>query len=261
MAVNELKLTADISARLRKRFRGTAADAVTSCTGISCDVCGDVCPARALKQARARSPKLRAVMRGTAKTPLLFVRYVSNSQQFRNGDLKQAKIATIEKAIRRSLDRLNNSNVTAVFVVGAVHDGNLWCLAVRAVVSGIDKPTLGNALSGGYFKIQGYSDLGMVIQRVVLESLAPVDVLDSVLEDKMVRGEYYAWGLNFKPGARTFFYGLDRYLNRLSKKARPLQSPKPKRKRPYPRWLTPYQFGNHPQDCRCHACGGPGRYS
>jgi hypothetical protein len=31
---------------------------------------------------------------------------------------------------------------------------------------------------------------------------------------------------------------------------------KPRKKRPYPYWLKPYQFGSHAMNCHCYRCMG-----
>ena len=59
---------------------------------------------------------------------------------------------------------------------------------------------------------------------------------------KAERTEYYQGVLDLEPGARLIRYGCDRYFNVLKKQPRLIKAKVPK-KRPYPWWLEPYQFG------------------
>jgi len=69
--------------------------------------------------------------------------------------------------------------------------------------------------------------------------------LSSSSAKKVHRTECYKWLLNLSKGARLIRYGCDRNFNRLKKQPRTIKI-KPKKRRPYPHWLVPFQYGNRP---------------
>jgi hypothetical protein len=107
--------------------------------------------------------------------------------------------------------------------------------------------------------------IGQAVNQVFERSVhAWQDILQLIPDVSPVQrphqAEYYTWLLGLPVNARIIRYGCDRYFNKLQKqpRSRPFRS-QVRRRRPYPHWLTPFMFGNHPPDCLCQACGGPGK--
>jgi hypothetical protein len=69
---------------------------------------------------------------------------------------------------------------------------------------------------------------------------------------------YYRWRLTlpYSPyGACLIRHGCNQHFNALKKALRTIR-PKVRKKHPYPWWLLPRMYGNHPEYCTCRACMG-----
>jgi hypothetical protein len=181
------------------------------------------------------------------------------------GELSGASHAAIEKYLRRAFDKLRQPEIVAVGVIDAWYGWQQWELGAEFLVAGPSKSELFDAFSKGVtLQIEKVSDAGEAARAVLVAGhraklLPPYDTLEQAPTPRR-RGEYYAWLASCTAGSRLFRYGCDRYFNALKKTVRPPVA-KPKKGHPYPWWLENYMFGNHPLDCLCVACGGPGTYS
>jgi hypothetical protein len=181
-------------------------------------------------------------------------------------ELNRASIEAANKLNRRALDRLYRPNIIAVgsfkAAVAPEDYGKLWICEIHQIVAGdVSKEELERAFETKNFSAEFQSlrvteieNLGQAIHAVLSYDLQgwqhPFNELAAWRAKKAQREEFYCWLLDLKRDARLIRYGCDRYFNKLTNK-KP-KSPKPRKPRPYPRWLEPYMYygrsdqGDHP---------------
>jgi len=200
------------------------------------------------------------------------------------GELATVSIGAIKKLNRRALDSLYNPGLVAVGTIMVYlqrfNESANWVTGIQQIVVGATRGELKQAFtigaSGELFnitcRIGEVTNLGQAIstalrRRLVLgkrrettvnpdewRSVGPADMV-SPWPNENEWSEYYAWLAGLPVNARLTRYGCDRHFNQLAKQPRPFGW-KPRKKHPYPYWLAPWQFGNHPYDCRCRGCTG-----
>jgi hypothetical protein len=171
------------------------------------------------------------------------------------GQLGQASIAAANKLNRRALDKLFMPDSIAVGTfkafVAPEHQGERWICEIHEIVAcGAPKEELERALSTKRYtgdiqslRVKEIDDLGPAIYRAMSYDVRSwrhpyVELLISRAK-KQQRAEFYSWLTGLEPGARVIRYGCDRYFNKLEKQPR---TAKPRKPRPYPRWLEPYMY-------------------
>lgn len=171
----------------------------------------------------------------------------------------------IEKGIRRVFDALRAPGTVAVGQMDAWWGAGQWEVGARLLIVGPSEQELRNIPAHFAKEIVEVSDLAKVLgeQLDTLQlpkTLLPLEISNEMPNQKR-RVEYYRWLCTLKAGSRVFRYGCNRYFQKLEKKERPVRE-KPRKKRSLPRCLERFQYGNHPPDCQCIPCGGPGlRYN
>jgi ferredoxin len=267
---------------LRKDARSIEqAERIDHCRKGSCDRCGDLCPVKASKWADENITKLVDLLASSGSEPVLQLRYTRESWSRRSGELglpglslyeKQERRAKLEpiftsldavvKALRRAFDELNEPNVAAIGMIDAWYGFESWKIGGSLIVAGIAKSALCDAFPAGEMLIEPVSNIRKSVRKLLARSrspklMPPLDAVEAMT--RQCQREYLAWLAGMMPNERLFRYGYDRYFNRLSKTKRP-EKPRKKKGHPYPRWLEPYMFNNHPNTCECRACGGLGKY-
>ena len=201
-----------------------------------------------------------------AGPPFHEVRIIRASWRRPAGQLKTASIAAAKQLNRRALDSLYDLGVVAVgtFKVAPApqYEGPGWICEIHQIVAGAKKEDLERIFSTrqdrGEIKSTSSDPINNLMIREVDALAAKVsEVLRRDIQGwqhpwrreitptrpkKAERIEYYRWVLGLDPGERLIRYGCDRYFNLLKKQPR-LIKPKVPKKRPYPYWLEPHQFG------------------
>jgi len=185
------------------------------------------------------------------------------------GQLDRVSIGAANRLNRRALDEVFIPSMVAVgtFKVSAAskYQGNLWICEIHQIVAGAEREDLERVYGIGrrsanwtnFVWVKEIENLGQAVSNVLRQDLEgwqnPYHEPDPWRPKKEQRNEFYAWLLDLSPAARMIRYGCDRYFNKLEKKPRTFQ-PKVPKGHPYPRWLEPYMYGNHPQRCMCRVC-------
>jgi hypothetical protein len=199
---------------------------------------------------------------GDAEPQVWNVWFTREGWQREKGELSEASLGAIEKAIRRALDRLNDASVIAIGVMDAWWGFEDWQLGAQFLVSGPTRSELLDAFSqskdtGGNLEVTAVRDVKAALKELfggsVKAKKSPRFMAETI--GRKSRGEYYAWLAATKPGERLFRYGCDRYLHPLVKSPRKI-SLKPKKPHPYPWWLERFMYGTHSQLCDCRICRG-----
>jgi hypothetical protein len=260
------RLREDIELRLERRSGDRrVARLVSACSSDDCNDCGDVCPRKAARWRRQNLPAIQALFSASSSMTVWHVQLTHELWARKPGDLSSASHEAIEKYLRRALDELRQPAIVAVGVIDAWYGWQQWELGAEFLVAGPSKSELFDAFSKGVtLEIKKVTDAGEAASAVLVAAhraklLPPLDALEPAPKPRH-RGEYYAWLASCPARSRLFRYGCDRYYSRLTKEPRPPKN-KVKKGHPYPYWLENFMFGNHPADCLCTACGGPGTYS
>lgn len=254
---------------------------IERCKKGRCRRCGDLCPVKASKWADENITKLVDLMASPGSEPVLQLHYTRESWSRRSGELglpglslyeKQERRAKHEpvfanrdgvvKALRRAFDKLNEPKVVAIGMIDAWYGYKSWKIGGSLIVAGIAKSALYDAFPAGEMLIEPVSNIRKAVRKLLARSRRPklMPPLDAVEEMPRSRQqEYFAWLAGMTPNERLFRYGCDGHFNRLLRTKRP-EKPRGKKGHPYPRWLEPNMFGNHPNGCECRACGGLGKY-
>jgi hypothetical protein len=216
--------------------------------------------------------------------PVCLVRVARSAWVRPVGELATVSIDAIKQLNRRALDDLYNLGLVAVGTV-MVHfqrhtNPAQWVAGIQQVVAGATNEELEQAYSIGasgelsniICGVREVTNLGQAISTALRRSLLwhktrepkvnpgewhtvrPADMV-SPQPDADEWAEYYQWLTSLRSNVRLLRYGCDRYFNKLTKQSRPFRW-RPRKKHPYPYWLAPWQFGNHPYDCTCRACRG-----
>ena len=249
----------DIALRLGRRTDGRQiAKLIASCSAGACTACGDVCPVKAARWRRRNVPAIKKLFSTKSSNVVWEVRLTSERWSRAPDELNHSSICAIEKAIRRSLDRLRQPQTIAVGVIDAWYGWRQWELGARWLIVGPSKSELFDVFRVGVApQIDLIRDVGKTAKALFAagqcaKHLPPFDAVSSELGRRR-RGEYYAWLAACPPGGRVLRYGCDRYFNPLEK-AQPLLHLRPKKGHPYPFWLRDQMFGNHAWNCQCIPC-------
>lgn len=172
------------------------------------------------------------------------------------GKLNEVSIAAANKLNRRALDKLYNPKLIAVgtfkAAVAPAHSGELWICEIHEIVAGeVEKADLERVFGTKRYtdeiqslRVKKIDNLGPAIHAVLSCDLQgwqhPFNELAAWRPKKAQRAEFYRWLIGLKPGARLVRVGCDRHFNKLTKQAR---TAKPRKPRPNPTWLEPFQFG------------------
>ena len=134
-----------------------------------------------------------------------------------------------------------------------------WHVETHQVIAGVGREEIRTAFSTrpnknngeNYFWIDEVKDLKQavcrVLNQVVMVQQRPDDGDVPARPAKKVRREYYRWALSLRNGERVIRYGCDQHFNRIKKAGRAIKA-KPRKPRPYPVWLAPYQFGTESRE-------------
>jgi hypothetical protein len=247
----------DIALRLRHRGDSRTAELLSSCTTGDCDGCGDVCPSKAARWRRRNLPAVEELLSNRLKDVSWEVLITSERWACPPHDLRASSICAIEKALRRSLDRLRLRSTIAVGMTDAWFGHRRWEVGARVLVAGPSKSELFDAFPVGILQIEPIRDVRKAAKALFAAAhrakhLPPFDAVASEPGSRR-RGEYYAWLAQCPGGSRVFRYGCDRYFNPLKKPPRQ-DHLEPKRGHPYPHWLVAHQFGAHDMRCTCKRC-------
>jgi hypothetical protein len=253
----------DIALRLGRRTDGRQiAKLISSCSAGGCTACGDVCPVRAARWRRRNVTAIEKLFATRSSNVVWTIRLTNERWSRAPDELNHSSICAIEKAIRRSLDRLRQSRTIAVGVIDAWYGWRQWELGARFLIVGPSKSELFDVFRvGAAPQIDLIRDVGKAAKALFAAGqcakyLPPLDAVSSELGRRR-RGEYYVWLAARPPGSRVFRYGCDRYFNLLKKPQRLLHL-RPKKGHPYPFWLRDKMFGNHAWNCQCIPCRGLG---
>ncbi len=251
------RLTNDVIERLRKTSANPArSEFMAGCGPDVCNKegCAEACPFGAWQRRRLQAPKIRRLLK-SHPGPFFEIHIVHGNWAPPFGLLRTASIPAAKQLQRRSLDRLHNPTIVAIGTFKAAPDYSMsrWQCRIHMIVAGADRADLDTAFSGLR------SDAAVVdvsVQRIkdpkaTIDEIANCDLQPWQYEPKpkkAERAEFYRWLLRLPPGVRLIRYGCDRYFNELTKRGRTIKA-KPRKKRPYPHWLVPHQFGVRDQDC------------
>jgi hypothetical protein len=242
-------------------FRRRLARRIGACDTGRCDgKCGALCPASTTRRFREQLPALRQLFRETSDGRIHRFQLRRSTWKWDEGCLSDASLGAISKTFRRALDSLREPSICAVGTIDARWGGTGWFLGADVIVRA---PIEANIVSA----FDRNQNLQQVITLPVLDVDAdlqqlfePLQYCKSLLPEEAdwdgapnnIRRDYYRWLAGLKPGSRIVRYGCDRYFNALHKQSH--WKPTIKKGRPYPRWLVPYQYGNHPDGCECRIC-------
>jgi hypothetical protein len=175
-------------------------------------------------------------------------------------ELNRISIAAAKQLNRRAFDGLYNSNIIAVGVFKMLlvlkNDGPRWTPEIHQIVAGATKSDLYTAFSKGqrgnlnFIVVDPIENLGDAISSVLQCDL---EGRIGTTPKNSHRAQFYNWLLRLAIGSRIIRYGCDRYFNKLPKQPRRRLIKIPK-KRPYPYWLSRYQYGKHDWGCHCDIC-------
>jgi hypothetical protein len=251
----------DIARRLSRRSDGhRAAKLVSCCTTGACTACGDVCPVKTDRWRRRNGPAIEKLFSAGKSDVILEVRLTSDRWSRKPDELGQVGIGAIEKAIRRSFDRLRQPATIAVGMIDAWYGWRQWDVGANFLIVGPRKSEIFEAFPVGVaLQIDSIRDVGKAAKALFAAGQCAkyLPAFDAINPEPGTRrrGEYYAWLAACPPGSRVFRYGCDRYFNSLKKPKR-LPPLHPKKGHPYPHWLRECMFGNHAWNCQCKACQG-----
>jgi hypothetical protein len=216
--------------------------------------------------------------------PVCLVRVARSAWVRPVGELASVSIGAIKQLNRRALDSLCYPGLVAVGTI-TVHlwrqtRPRQWAAGIEQVVAGAPTEELERAYSIGasgelsniICRVTKVLDFDEAIstalrRRLVLHKprgpisgsggwrrVRPADMV-SPQPDAVEWAEYFQWLTSLPVNVRLLRYGCDRHFNQLAKQSRLIRW-RLRKMRPYPYWLAPWQFGNHPRDCRCRACTG-----
>lgn len=251
-------LQKDIAVRLtRQSGTRSVAQILAGCSTGQCAECGDLCPIKANRWAAEIAPLIGRALAIRGQAPVWKVVITRDRWARARSELTQVSLGAIEKAVRRSLNSLQQPATVAVGIIDAWYGRRQWEIGVVLLVAGPDKFELRDAFPSATLQINEILDIRTAV-RNFFESARTAKRTPSVMADDDVpkeksRGEYYAWLASLAPGSRFFRYGYDRYFNSLKKTGRPIRL-QPKKRHPNPIWLAPYQYGSHSMSCDCRIC-------
>jgi hypothetical protein len=227
------------------------------CTADRCghDRCVEVC---AFADWRRRQQLIPAAYRlfKNAAGPIFEVKVVRGAWLRRAGDLPDVNIPAIKKMNTRALGSVEIPNLPGLIAVGtfkALIGKSFephWVYQIHQIVAGTDRSGLTRAFPikrtrgkpGSTTLVEEVKDLAQTISSVLQADVQgwyhPVPPDDHPLTPTEAhREEFYRWLLSLSYGERMIRYGCDRYLNPLNKKPQ-VTSPKVRKRRPSPDWLT-----------------------
>jgi hypothetical protein len=232
--------------------------------------CSAVCQFGTRSRRQAQIAAVHHLLQKT-RGPLFEVRVGRGAWGQPAGKLEAVSIAAAKQLNRRAFDQLYQPDLIAVGTfkvsVAPESEGAGWTSEIHQIVGGATKAELEKAFStsrpdlADFLSVKKVTNLGQAISDVLrLEVASWQHPLHSgepaPRPNKARRAEYYAWLLDLEPDDRMIRYGCDRHFNKLKKKPRVVRQ-KALKGHPNPTWLARYQFGSHPQNCRCVRCEGP----
>jgi hypothetical protein len=252
----------DIIEGLGKRSeRKALARRLALCQTGTCNACGDACAINARRWKNANFTKIANLFAATDGASVFEVRIQKQDWSRQAAHLVGAVLSGIEKGTRRALDDLRLPGTLAVGQMDAWWVQSRWVLGTRMLIVGPSKQELYKVLARFSCEVAEVADVAKVLTEQLETLHFPKKLRALSVSNEFVkrtrRVEYYEWLYTLKAGSRIFRYGCNRYWQKLEKRARPMQV-KVKKGHPLPRWLERYQYGNHPRDCQCVPCGGPG---
>jgi hypothetical protein len=212
--------------------------------------CSEACVFGCLQRRSHHLPAIRHLLE-RHEGPLHEVRVLLPSWSRSFGALSRINMATARQLHRRALDRLFNPTLIAVGSLKVVPNYNWkeWNVEIHLIVAGAKKNELEKVFSihrlgkEKEVRVTRVDHLGTAIEGATDGTLQPRrQGLARVPPKKAQRAEFYRWLSELEVDSRLIRYGCDRHFNPLTKKPRTLKA-KPRKKRPYPTWLTPWMFG------------------
>lgn len=232
----------------------------------ACRRCADVCAVKGHRWKNANLPAIVALFDSSDGARVLDVRVRRHEWAGRRGHLGGVSLIGIEKGARRALDALRSPATVAVGQMDAWWNTCQWEVGIRFLIVGSSEQELRETFAKFAIEIREVSNVKMVLQEQwetihFPKRLLSLEVAND-LPNRKRRAEFYRWLCTLDAGSRVFRYGCNRYFQKLKKELRPVLLAKPTKKRSLPRCLERFQYGNHPPNCQCIPCGGPGlRYN
>jgi len=242
-------------------FRRRLARRIGACDAGQCTVeCGAVCPAGAARRFKKQLPALRQLFRETDARQIHRLRLCRSTWIYGRGCLFDASLGAISKTLRRAMDSLHEPSIRAVGTIDARWNTSEWLLGIDVIINAPVEVNLATAFE----RKQNVRELKI---SPVLEADSSLRELFQILPSyknllrseadwtdvpRKARREYYCWLAGLKPGSRIVRYGCDRHFNPLVKQTH--WKPTIKKRRPWPHWLVPYQYGSHADGCECRIC-------
>jgi hypothetical protein len=226
-----------------------------------CEACGDACAKRTNKWLDANYPKVNELYARQRLVTTCDVRITRERWQRKPEQLFGVGLSGLKKAVRRALDSINQPTTIAVGYVDAWYGWRQWEVGFRLIIAGPTISEIYGSAPLGDMTVEEVSDVDAALASLMTTShvakrLPPLDRAEGKPGTKR-RGEYYAWLSSIQRGSRFIRYGCDRHFNPL-KKSKRLIHLEQKKGHPYPKWLEPHMFGNHPWNCQCIPCQGLG---
>ena len=252
---------------------------ILRCNSGICNKCGDLCPLRAQQWLHTTSPLITRAL-ANSPTPLIKVRFTKPDWGRDRGALAAAPLSlmekeqtqaedsvkvsshAIEKALRRTFDKLQLPSVIVAGMFDAWYGDKRWEVGAELLIAGAPKSALYDAFPLGDLAFEDVLSLRRSLQSLLTNSHEAKrhPTSSAFLKVPVIRQrEYYKWLASVAPNARLFRYGCDRYFNPLIKMPK-VSKPVIPKKRGYPHQLVRSVFGNHPLGCQCIPCGGLGRH-
>lgn len=173
------------------------------------------------------------------------------------GELAAINIASAKQKNLRALDKLRIPSLVAVGMLKASpkfkYEGGAWVCEIHQIVAGAEWDDLGRVLArkgyceGDALRVKKVENVAETISQVLRRDVRMWQHLSVEWPDEQPnsaqRTEYYAWLLGLRLGTRAVRYGCDRAFNQVPRPVR-VRTIKARKKRPYPIWLVPFQFGS-----------------
>ena len=230
---------------------------VFECADGDCGACGDLCPIKATNWRQRHAKRMRNIFSDPALT--VYEVCLSCTTWHENaGCLADVNVQSIRKTASRALDSLGEPRIVGAGLIDAAWSGSKWKVAISMFVRTPRDTDVHRAFDRtediDWFDVdlavRPYTGLEQLLRAGQDAKTWPER---RVLLKPSVCREYYRWLSSMKPRARLFRYGCDRHFNIRHKSPKAVKSRSSKRRRS-PAWLTPYQYGSHPPDCKCNIC-------
>jgi hypothetical protein len=183
-----------------------------------------------------------------AGDPLVALRIRHQSWIVPFGQLQSFSVSAAHKLVRRGLDGLLRPSIVAVGRFKIFVQQSDYAIELHLVVAGATRIKLERAFADarvGETKNVKHAIRNMLRGTLQIRSFGTWTTLRAYGEEIGPSCEQWPEYVRWLPkhfGMLLFRYGCDRYMNKLEKRPRKIET-KVKKEHPYPDWLEPYQFG------------------